>query len=464
LNVFGFAAFLGFVLAPVGAAHAQKFPAQPKSPQPKAAPSKAPSSLDIATYLIGPEDVLDITVRRHPEFSARSVAVPRSGSIGLPVIGNVRVSGKTVAQIDAEVTGRLKTQLLSPEVTVSIAKAAPRPLYVVGQVKNPSVLELKNGWRITQAMAAAGGLTIESDVAGVVVSRGRVNVADVPLLPLLRNPASPQNLILQVGDTLRFYERVVQVSISGAVVRPGIYSVPRGNGVVEAIGLAGGPTGTAALTKATLRRANGAVVPVNLFAALRQGNEKQNLTLLEGDMLSIPESKDRVSLLGAVKNPGRFNLEDGRTLRIADLIVRAGGPLQSAALQRATLRRANGQTVALNLHRLLVLGETSNNLELAANDVLTIPESRGIRVVGEVQKPGTFYLEEGKTPRVSDVLTLAGGLKIKPNAARISIARSLPNGKTIPLSIDAVGLLELSSSSQNPLMLEGDIITVSALK
>ncbi|RYG74578.1 hypothetical protein EON80_02365 [bacterium] len=452
---------LGLISVSATGAFAQKSSSAPKFPKPAAV---KPGTATNPQYTVGADDVLTINVLRHPEFSVPSIAVPGSGVIALPVVGNVNVAGKTVGQIDVELTKLLKVRLLQPEVVVSISKPAPRPLFVVGQVKNPSVLEFKNGWRITQALAASGGLTIQSDLAAVVVSRGKVNVADVPLLPILRDPSSPKNLTLQMGDTLRFYERVVQVNISGAVVKPGLYSVPRGNGVVEAIGLAGGPTDSASLTRATIRRTDGTLIPVNLYAALRQGNENQNLTLLEGDVLSIPEYKDRVSLLGAVKSPGYVSLEDGRELKIADVIARAGGPLESAALTRATLRRANGQTIALNLYRLLVQGEDSNNLVLSPNDVLTIPESRGITVIGEVQKPGTYRVEEGTTPRVSDALALAGGLQIKPELARINVARSLPGGKAISLSIDAVSLLELSSSAQNTLMQDGDIVSVSALK
>jgi protein involved in polysaccharide export with SLBB domain len=429
-------------------------------------PGAAKPVAESSRYLIGPDDVLSVTVLRHPEFSAPSITVPGTGLIELPVVGNMRVAGRTAADVDAEITRKLKVRLLRPEVVVSIVKPAPRPIYVVGQVKNPSVLEFKNGWRITQALAASGGLSIDSDLAAVVVSRGKTMVADVALLPILKNPANSQNIALRIGDTLRFYERVVRVNVSGAVARPGIYAVPRGNGVVEAVGLAGGPTESASLTRASLRRSNGTSISINLFEALRQGKSAQNLILREGDVLSIPEYKDRVSLLGAVKNPGYYGLEDGRELKIADLIARAGGPVNGAALTRATLRHGDGKVESLNLYRLLVLGENDNNLPLGPNDVLTIPESRGITVIGEVQKPGTYKVEEGTSPRISDALALAGGLgtTLKPERARISVARSLPGGKTVSLSVDAVGLLELSSPAQNTLMQDGDIVSVSAIK
>lgn len=429
-----------------------------------ALPRPAAAAPAPASYVIGPDDVLGITVLRHPEFSVDQAVVPGTGLVALPVVGTVQATGKTVAQLDAEITRKLKVRLLKPEVAVSIVKPAPRPLYVVGQVRNPGVLEFKNGWRITQALASSGGLTIDSDLAAVVVSRGQKTVADVPLLPILRNPSGAQNISLNIGDTLRFYERVVKINVAGAVQKPGIYAVPRGNGVVEAIGLAGGPTDTASLTRATLRRADGSVTRVNLYQALREGDPKQNLALREGDVLSVPEYKDRVSVLGSVKTPGYYGLEDGRSLRVADVVARAGGPADGAALTRVTLRHANGKTENLNLYRLLVLGQNEDNVTLAPNDVLTIPESRGIAVLGEVQSPRTYKIEEGAQPRLSDVIAQAGGLRVKTELARISVQRTLPNGRAVTLSVDPIGLLDLSNPAQNTFMQDGDIVSVSAVK
>ncbi len=414
--------------------------------------------------MIGADDVLSIMVLRHPEFSVPEIMVPGNGLITLPVVGTIMAAGKSVTQFDEELTRRFKGRLLSPEIAVSISKPAPRPLYVVGQVNKPGVLEFKNGWRITQALAASGGLSIDSDLAAVVVSRGDATLADVALLPILRGPSHASNIALRVGDTLRFYERVVKVNVSGAVTKPGIYAIPRGSGVVEAIGLAGGPSAEASLTRATLRRTDGSVSRINLYAALRQGKTDQNLQLREGDVLSVPEYKDRISVLGAVKTPGFYSLEDGAKNRVADILARAGGATTGAALTRATLRRTNGKVITLNLYRLLILGEMDNNLPLLAGDVLTLPESRGITVLGEVQKPGTYQIEEGTQPRASDAIAKSGGLTIKPEVANISISRQGAQGKIISLSLDAVSLLELSSPAQNSLLQDGDIISVSEIK
>ncbi|WP_274520015.1 polysaccharide biosynthesis/export family protein [Abditibacterium utsteinense] len=426
--------------------------------------SKANRAAASARYVVGPDDVLGVTILKHPEFSVANVVVPQNGLITVPVVGTVRATGKTLEQLDAEITQGLGNRLRKPEVAITLEKPRPRPIYVVGQVKSPGIYEAKNNWRVTQALAAAGGLSVDTDLAAVIVNRNNRKLVDSFLLPLLKDPNSASNVVLRSGDSIRFYERKVTVSVTGAVTRPGIYSVPVGSGIVQAIGLAGGSVPAAALTKASVRRSNGQIVPINLFKALLENDADSNISLVEGDVIVVPEQKDRVSVLGAVVKPGFFPMEDGRALKVADAIALAGGPQPNAALTRAVLRRADGTEQPLDLYRLLVQGVQADNVVLHLDDIISIPEARGVTVIGEVEKPGTYPLEEGKAPRVSDALAVAGGLKIKPELSRIAVARLLPNGKSVSLSVDAVSLLELSSPAQNSLMQDGDIISVSALK
>lgn len=433
-------------------------------PKPVALNPRAPQSTGATRYVVGADDVLAVTVLKHPEFSLSGVVVPQNGLVTLPVVGTVRATGKTLEQLDAEITRGLRVKLRQPEVSVTLEKPRPRPLYVVGEVKNPGIYEAKNNWRVTQALAAAGGLSVDTDLAAVIVNRSNRKLIDTSLLPLLKDPTNPSNIKLESGDSLRFYERKVTVSVTGAVARPGIYSVPVGSGIVQAIGLAGGSIPAAALTRASVRRVSGKIVPVNLFKALLKNDDASNITLIEGDVIVVPEQKDRISVLGAVAKPGFFPMEDGRALKVVDAIASAGGPESNAALTRAVLRRADGTERTLDLYRLLVQGVQTDNIALRADDIVSIPEARGVTVIGEVERPGTYPLEEGKAPRVSDALAIAGGLKIKPELSRIAVARSLPSGKTISLSVDAVSLLELSSAAQNSLMQDGDIVSVSALK
>jgi protein involved in polysaccharide export with SLBB domain len=57
-----------------------------------------------AAYQLGPSDVLSVIVDKHPEFSAEQITVTPAGVISLPVVDSVRVTGKTLEQLEAEIT------------------------------------------------------------------------------------------------------------------------------------------------------------------------------------------------------------------------------------------------------------------------------------------------------------------------------------------------------------------------
>lgn len=415
-------------------------------------------------YVIGPGDVLSVTVMRHPEFSQMNVLVPDVGRVNLPVIGTVTASGRTVQQLDEEITSRFKVRLLRPEVDVEVTKPRVLPLYVVGLVHSPGIVEYQPGWHITEALAAAGGLSVDSQLAEVTLGRAGHKLAPIPILPLLQDASRSDNLLLQAGDSLRVFENVVTVNVAGDVVKPGQLSLPVGSGVLDAVALAGGVTDGAGLAHASLHRLDGTFVNVNLYKALRLNDPSQNLPLRDGDTIVVPDFKDRVSVQGAVKVPGFYPLEDGANLKVVDAIARAGGPADGAALTRATLTRADGTVLPLNLYRVLTLGEQRDNVVLHSDDVLMIPVSRGVTIIGDVKAPGVYRMGEGTNPRVSDALAMAGGLDVKPETARINVARETPDGKSVSISIDPVGLLELSDLSQNARIQDGDIISVTSVQ
>src|SRR5436853_7919465 len=104
------------------AAPAQQAPA----PAAKAAPSSAPAVVEQskapADYLLGPGDQIVVRVLNAEEINDKPVLIDMSGFIRLPVVGRVHVGGLTVSQVEAELTTRLKSYLLQPDVSVSIAE------------------------------------------------------------------------------------------------------------------------------------------------------------------------------------------------------------------------------------------------------------------------------------------------------------------------------------------------------
>lgn len=122
-------------------------------------------------YRVGPMDTLDVSVYQAPDVS-RIVQVDAAGQIGMPIIGAVPVSGKTVNEIRDELTTRLKARYLrSPEVTVSVKEFASQKVTVDGSVGQPGVYPLIGKTTLVQAVAMARGLNREANEKKIAIFR-----------------------------------------------------------------------------------------------------------------------------------------------------------------------------------------------------------------------------------------------------------------------------------------------------
>ncbi len=416
-------------------------------------------------YTLGPDDVLSVIVLRHPELSVEMQIVPSSGRIQVPDVGDVYVVGKTTSQVAAEITQRLKTTLLRPAVTVALRTQRSQRVFVLGAVNKTGVYEMKPGFRVTEALAMAGGLVALPDQTNGVLNRAGMKPIPLKLAEIYANGDSQNNYVLRTGDVLQFTQRVIHISVAGQVSKPGPVDVPLGQGIVQAISLAGGATSQAALSRVVVRR-NGTELPVDLYKSIVLGQGEDSFKLQSGDLIVVPQAQDRVTVLGAVNRPNYYSIADGTTMSVSEALSQAGGGNSHAALSRAVIRHADGTRTPIDLYKIVVQGVQDGNVNLKDGDTIFVPESQGITVLGAVSRPGPVFIEEAKTPRLADILAQAGGLTLRPEQTRISITRRVPSVGTKPftMDIDPVGLLLQHSWSQNAEVQDGDVVTVSALQ
>ena len=122
-------------------------------------------------YLIGDEDILQISVWGNPELNVQ-VPVRPDGMISFPLVGDVPAAGMTIVDIDSELTKRLKEFIKFPEVSISIRKIGGSKIIILGQVRSPGVYAVSGSATILEAIALAGGLTRDAVGASVVLIRG----------------------------------------------------------------------------------------------------------------------------------------------------------------------------------------------------------------------------------------------------------------------------------------------------
>ena len=122
-------------------------------------------------YKIGPQDVLDISVFKVPELS-RSVQVADSGSVNLPLVGEVAAAGRTAQEIERDLATKLGAKYLqSPQVTVYIKEYNSQRVTIDGAVKKPGVYPVKGKSSLLQVVAMAEGLNTDTASNEVVIFR-----------------------------------------------------------------------------------------------------------------------------------------------------------------------------------------------------------------------------------------------------------------------------------------------------
>src|SRR6202789_2790815 len=110
------------------------------------------------SYVIGPQDVLDISVWKEAELT-RVVPVRPDGKISMPLLNDVQAAGLTPTQLAAELTTGLKRFVADPQVTVIVSQINSQRVYILGEANRPGAFPLLPGMTVLQAISSAGGFT-----------------------------------------------------------------------------------------------------------------------------------------------------------------------------------------------------------------------------------------------------------------------------------------------------------------
>jgi polysaccharide export outer membrane protein len=107
-------------------------------------------------YLLYAGDQIEVLVWRNPEVT-RTVTIRPDGYISLPLLQEVKAGGLTPGELAASVTKAYSGRLLNPEITVIPVQVRQPTVYVLGDVKNPGAIPIRQAVTAVQALAAAGG-------------------------------------------------------------------------------------------------------------------------------------------------------------------------------------------------------------------------------------------------------------------------------------------------------------------
>lgn len=422
------------------------------SAQTASAAAKATTAAN-SDYRLAPDDIISVVVARHPEMSLDGITIPTSGRVTIPEIGEVFVAGKTLAQARVIVVKALSKVLRRPDASVILRQQRKWPIIVLGSsVGAPGNYQANPGWRVLDALAAAGGLKTGPELVDLTLVRA--NGTRLPLNMVEIQAGRAANPLLQAKDQLIFRSRTISVTITGQVTKPGTVELSPDGGLAELLAQSGGTLPSAALTQVVIKHADGSVLPVNLRA-----EPDANPKLQSGDLIVVPQINSHVTLSGAVAKPGIFNLEDGRTTRLADLLAQAGGPSAPLDTLRIELTRSvttpstTGVAGATDVS--FVRTPITRDSVLQDGDIIEITPIAATRVTisGEVGAGGSFELRPNEG--LPQLLARAGGPKDKAVLSSVVVQR----GKGQNLQVDAYDAVKNGTPLDFPLQ-DGDYIVV----
>ncbi|MBS1706503.1 MAG: SLBB domain-containing protein [Armatimonadetes bacterium] len=278
---------------------------------------------------------------------------------------------ESVVRTALDTGGTIGNTLLEPDDIVTIQLLPYVRIWMTGSVRQPGQIQILEGTDIYQALARSGGiLEMPEDDYQLLVRRGP-EIIEIPKSPIAGQPAFQ----LETGDTVDVHIRPkMRIAIMGEVSNPGEYVMREGTPIQGVVAKAGGLTRAGTLRNTIILR-KGEAVKLDA-SGLSEGRDPQNFLLADGDVVYVRNNERAVTVLGKVRDPGVYYMEDGKPLRAADALAQAKGllPSNEGSLRRVFLARAGTdgkmKIVEFNLDDYVKNGKLDANPELMPDDIL----------------------------------------------------------------------------------------------
>lgn len=376
-----------------------------------------------------------------------------SGINELGTLRSVKVfrDGRELATVDVYdyiLNGKLTGDIRLRDNDVIIVGPYENIVTIDGCIKRPMKYEMKPGENVKQLLKYAGGFAANAytDAVRVMRSNGKRSTA----YNVTANEAGA--FLLANGDVVSVdqhqerFENIVEVR--GAAFRPGIFHIGAGiNTIRQLIEAADGLTETAVKNHALMYRMNAdrthSLLAIDVEGIL--SGRVADIPLESEDILYIPSNEEAlqkrtIEVQGEVFNPGTYEYADNET--VADLLLQAGGLLESASGMRIDVARrvhSDSEVIDTEMPRAKFFSfsiskdfniDTQADFHLEPYDLIYVRrdpayfEQQNVEIEGQIMYPG-LYTMTYQTERISNLIEKAGGLKPFAYAKGASLQRHL---------------------------------------
>jgi protein involved in polysaccharide export with SLBB domain len=437
-------------------------------------------------YVVAPGDEVLVTVWGSVEADLR-LTVDRAGRITVPRVGAIQLGGVRYDQMAQVIERRVAQTFKNFQVSAALGKLRGIRIFVTGYVLKPGAYTVSPLSTVLGAVLQAGGPAAAGSFRKVELKRQGATLAKIDLYDLISRGDNSSDRLLGAGDVVHVGPLGTQVAVMGSVNRPAVVELSEGEGVQQALQLAGGFAALADRNRLAIERLRDRnqqkVVQIDLprefSTALENGDVLKAFSAVDSAVSTVFQNK-RVRIDGEVLRPGEYILPAKSSL--ADALRAAGGPTVSAfvygaqftrasvrlsqqdnydralrdletdfARSSATQRLSNADQVAQSQAQgnansrlierlralkpsgrvvLQVLPESKELPELALEDgdhLYLPPKPTTVGVFGSVFNTGSYLFDDGRA--VEDYLRLAGGPTKGADESSMFVIRS--NGQVV---------------------------------
>lgn len=382
-----------------------------------------------ATYVLGPGDELIIDISGVSQVSSKMKVAP-DGSVVVPKIGSLSVSGMTVEQAQAKVRSIVGTHYKNSTIKLSVGQTRTVSVNVLGEVVTPGTYTLSAFSTVFNALYLAGGITDIGTLRNIKVVRNGRTISTVDVYDFIMNGKLTGNVTLNDNDAIIVGAYDALVSIDGAIKRPMLYEMKRGESLKSLLTYAGGFVGDAnkAVVRVERKTSEGYTVhSVDEWDYTAFGMEDGDSVMIDN---IVKRYKNMVEVSGAVFYPGHYSLT-GECNSVKGLVKKAGGLTETAFDNRAVLYRMNAdrtrKVMSIDLKNILdgnspdVVLENEDSLAIASD--LAQETVKKYYIFGPLAKEGEFNYADSLT--LEDAIVAAGGLKEEAILKSIEISRRI---------------------------------------
>jgi len=249
--------------------------------------------------------------------------------------------------------------------------------------------------------------------------------------------------------------RTIKVNIVGEVDVPGSYTLSAFNTVYNALYIAGGITENATLRDIKVYRNNKLISKVDIYKYLTEGDASADVALENNDLILVKPYTNRVTLKGAVKTKGRFELLKNESLQ--DLLNYASGFNEEAYTKTIKVKRVSeGEHIVADINKDQFEIFTPKSGDVFQVDKVLDRYKNRVIVNGAVYRPGVYAITQGLG--VKELLAKCEGLK---QDALLTTANIIRTNKDLSTSYISFNLgYVLSGKDQDILLQKEDVVTV----